>query len=190
MECAGDGVGEASCMSGMVMQRRRLGFGRFGTSRIFLIGMGRPEEYDRLYDVTAAAIQKELPEAKIGGPEATGVAAGEVGGVFAAVSGALLRVERMRLRAGRAPRWLSSAFIRRDRRRRWTGMCGWILGISCARRSLGMQVVASYPEWKNTPIILGESDPEGCAACKGPQNGYRNGPLYGVSVAEAIAQAE
>jgi xylan 1,4-beta-xylosidase len=49
----------------------------------------------------------------------------------------------------------------------------------------GMQVIASYPEWKHTPIILGESDPEGCAACQGSQNGYRNGPLYGVSVAEA-----
>jgi xylan 1,4-beta-xylosidase len=49
----------------------------------------------------------------------------------------------------------------------------------------GMRVVASYPEWKNTPIVLGESDPEACAACKGPENGYRNGPLYGVSVAEA-----
>jgi xylan 1,4-beta-xylosidase len=48
-----------------------------------------------------------------------------------------------------------------------------------------MQVVAAYPEWKHTPIILGESDPEGCAACQGSQNGYRNGPLYGVSVAEA-----
>jgi xylan 1,4-beta-xylosidase len=49
----------------------------------------------------------------------------------------------------------------------------------------GMKVIASYPEWKHTPIILGESDPEGCAACQGSQNGYRNGPLYGVSVAEA-----
>lgn len=48
-----------------------------------------------------------------------------------------------------------------------------------------MRVIASYPEWKNTPIILGESDPEGCAACTGPQNAYRNGPLYGVSVTEA-----
>jgi xylan 1,4-beta-xylosidase len=49
----------------------------------------------------------------------------------------------------------------------------------------GMKVIASFPEWKHTPIILGESDPEGCAACQGSQNGYRNGPLYGVSVAEA-----
>jgi len=49
----------------------------------------------------------------------------------------------------------------------------------------GMELIAGSPEWKHTPIILGESDPEGCAACQGAQNGYRNGPLYGVSVAEA-----
>ncbi len=34
---------------------------------------GTPAEYDRLYDLTAYAIRKVLPEAKIGGPEATGV---------------------------------------------------------------------------------------------------------------------
>jgi xylan 1,4-beta-xylosidase len=49
----------------------------------------------------------------------------------------------------------------------------------------GMKVIASYPEWRKTPIILGESDPEGCGACQSPQNGYRNGPLYGASVIEA-----
>src|SRR5205807_3561602 len=44
------------------------------------------------------------------------------------------------------------------------------------------------PMWKDTPILLGESDPEGCAACQGAQNGYRNGPLYGVTIAEATAR--
>ena len=34
---------------------------------------GTPEEYDRLYDLTAAAIRGVLPQAKIGRPEATGV---------------------------------------------------------------------------------------------------------------------
>jgi xylan 1,4-beta-xylosidase len=52
----------------------------------------------------------------------------------------------------------------------------------------GMQIVTSFPEWRSTPIILGESDPEGCAACQGMQNGYRNGPLYGVTIAEATAR--
>ena len=62
------------------------------------------------------------------------------------------------------------------------------VGHQLAAVERGMEVVASYPEWRNTPIVLGESDPEGCAACQGPQNGYRNGPLYGVSVAEATAR--
>ena len=34
---------------------------------------GTPEEYDRLYDVSAAAVRKVLPHARIGGPESTGV---------------------------------------------------------------------------------------------------------------------
>jgi xylan 1,4-beta-xylosidase len=62
------------------------------------------------------------------------------------------------------------------------------VGQQLAAVQRGMEVVASYPEWRNTPIVLGESDPEGCAACQGAQNGYRNGPLYGVSVAEATAR--
>jgi xylan 1,4-beta-xylosidase len=62
------------------------------------------------------------------------------------------------------------------------------VGHQLAAIERGMDVVASYPEWRSTPIVLGESDPEGCAACQGPQNGYRNGPLYGVSVAEATAR--
>jgi xylan 1,4-beta-xylosidase len=31
---------------------------------------------------------------------------------------------------------------------------------------------------KGKPIVIGESDPEGCAACQGPQLGYRNGTMY------------
>ncbi len=39
-------------------------------------------------------------------------------------------------------------------------------------------LIASFPEFKRTPIVIGESDPEGCAACKGSQDGYRNGTMY------------
>ena len=37
------------------------------------------------------------------------------------------------------------------------------------------------PKFQHLPIVLSESDPEGCAACSArvyPQNAYRNGPLY------------
>src|SRR6266446_3291393 len=54
----------------------------------------------------------------------------------------------------------------------------------------GFKIVNSFPEWRDTPIILGESDPEGCAACSArtnPQNGYRNGALYAAYTAEAMS---
>jgi xylan 1,4-beta-xylosidase len=53
----------------------------------------------------------------------------------------------------------------------------------------GFKIVASFPEWRRTPIVLGESDPEGCAACSArtnPQNAYRNGPLYACYEAEVL----
>ena len=63
------------------------------------------------------------------------------------------------------------------------------LGRQLALTDQGFQTIASFPEFRSTPIILSETDPEGCAACQGPQNGYRNGPLYGVSVAEMLARS-
>ena len=149
---------------------------------------GSPEEYDKLYDVTAAAIRKELSGAKIGGPEATGVSAGRseaflrqflehcARGKNAATGGVGAPLDFISFHPKGSPKMVDG-HVRMD------------VGHQLRATDLGMKVVASFPEWKDTPIILGESDPEGCAACKGVQNGYRNGPLYGVSVAEATARA-
>jgi xylan 1,4-beta-xylosidase len=144
---------------------------------------GTAAEYDRIYDVTAAAVQQALPEAKIGGPEATGVSDHSepflrqflehcARGVNAATGGV------------GAP----LAFISYHPKGHPTFVDGHVvMSVSTQLRAVerGMKVIASYPEWKNTPIILGESDPEGCGACLSAQNGYRNGPLYGASVTEA-----
>ncbi len=39
-------------------------------------------------------------------------------------------------------------------------------------------VIASFPQFKRLPVVLGESDPEGCAACRDPRDAYRNGTMY------------
>lgn len=39
-------------------------------------------------------------------------------------------------------------------------------------------VIASFPEYRKTPIVIGECDPEGCAACRRPRDAYRNGTMY------------
>jgi xylan 1,4-beta-xylosidase len=51
-----------------------------------------------------------------------------------------------------------------------------------------MAIVASFPELKRTPIVIGESDPEGCAACQGPQLAYRNGTMYSSYTAASFAR--
>ncbi len=157
---------------------------------------GTPEEYDRLYDVSAAAVRKVLPHAKIGGPESTGVYAAKDGtGKSISKSEAFLRQFLEHCAHGRnaatggtgAPLDFIS-YHPKGAPKFFDGHVVMNVGKQLAAVERGMQVVASYPEWRNTPIVLGENDPEGCAACQGAQNGYRNGPLYGVSVAEATAR--
>ena len=48
--------------------------------------------------------------------------------------------------------------------------------------------IARIPELKNMPIVIGESDPDGCAACEGPQLGYRNTTMYSSYTAAAFAR--
>ncbi|MGB7549141.1 MAG: beta-xylosidase [Terracidiphilus sp.] len=144
---------------------------------------GTPAEYDRLYDLTAAAIRQALPGAKIGGPEATGISDHSepflrqfldhcAHGVNAATGGTGAPLDFISYHPKGNPRFVDGHVV-------------MSVGTQLRAVERGMQVVAGYPQWKHTPIILGESDPEGCAACQGSRNGYRNGPLYGVSVAEA-----
>jgi xylan 1,4-beta-xylosidase len=52
-------------------------------------------------------------------------------------------------------------------------------------------IIASFRELKGKPVIIGESDPDGCAACPAtlyPQNRYRNGALYASYTAASFAR--
>ena len=158
---------------------------------------GTPEEYDRLYDLTADAIRKALPGAKIGGPEATGVSDHSepflrqflehcAHGKNAATGGVGAPLDFISYHPKGKPAFVDGhvAGVPGER----SSSQGWVvMSVATQLRAVerGMKVVSSYPEWRHTPIILGESDPEGCGACLDPRNGYRNGPLYGASVTEA-----
>ena len=149
---------------------------------------GTPEEYDHLYDVSANAIRQVLPKARVGGPESTGVGSDRAEaflrqflehcshGHNAATGGTGAPLDFISFHPKGQPTTVDGPNGQHVR-----------MGIRNQLRAIdrGLRVVASYPEFRATPIILGESDPEGCAACKVPSNAYRNGPLYGVSVAEA-----
>jgi xylan 1,4-beta-xylosidase len=133
---------------------------------------GTPEEYNKLYDSAAAAVKRALPEARVGGPATTGPA-NERAAKFlqqflehCATTGAPLD------------------FITYHAKGRPTVVDGHVrMGIAKNAEDVdrGFQIVHSFPKFRNLPLVLSESDPEGCAGCSArvyPQNAYRNGSLY------------
>lgn len=138
---------------------------------------GTFEEYARLYDYTEAALHEVFPDAPLGGPAtvraeqtflanflehcASGVNAvtGETGTrldlvTFHSKGGTTLHEDHVRMNLGNQLR------IHR----------------------LGFETVAAS-DFQDTPIIISEADPDGCAACSSDRAlhlGYRNSPAYGA----------
>jgi xylan 1,4-beta-xylosidase len=151
---------------------------------------GTPQEYFTLYDYSVDAVLRALPEARIGGPDSTGPANPKAAEFLRAfldhcahqqnyLTGKVgSRLDFISFHPKGAPKWQGDHVQ---------------MGISRQLSAIqqGFQIVASFPEYRQTPIVLGESDPEGCAACSArsnPQNSYRNGPLYAAYTAEALSQ--
>ncbi len=150
---------------------------------------GTPEEYLKLYDFSATAILRALPGARIGGPDSTGPAnpkAAEFLRIFLEHC-----AHQKNYATGKTGAPLDFIAFHPKGSPKWQGDHVQ-MGIARQLESIenGFKTVASFPEWHQTPIVLGESDPEGCAACSAknnPQNSYRNGPLYATYTAEVLS---
>ena len=133
---------------------------------------GTPEEYNKLYDYAAKAVKRALPAAKVGGPGSTGPSG--------AKAGAFLQQFLEHCDKAGVP----FDFITYHAKGRPSVADGHVrMGIAKNAEDVdkGYQIVSAFPKFKNLPIVLSESDPEGCAACSArvyPQNAYRNGTLY------------
>lgn len=152
---------------------------------------GSVDEFCRLYDVTVAALVGVLPGVRVGGPHTCG-AHGRPG------AGPFLRRFLEHCLSG--TNWATG---RRGTQLDFIGCHAKgrpSLGSGVVRMGLqrhlndiraNLDIVKEFPALAGRPVILGESDPEGCAACSmrtHPENAYRNGPLYGAYVVEAIAR--
>jgi xylan 1,4-beta-xylosidase len=149
---------------------------------------GTPEEYFKLYDVTVDAVERALPEARIGGPDTTGPSNSKAADFLRAFLDHC--AHQKNYANGRVGSRLDFISFHPKGSPKWQGDQVQ-MGISrqLAAIQAGFQITASFPEWRQTPVILGESDPEGCAACSAkdnPQNLYRNGPLYGAYTVEVL----
>jgi xylan 1,4-beta-xylosidase len=141
---------------------------------------GTPEDYDKLYDYTAAAVKRALPSARIGGPASTGPSASR--------AAAFLRqfLEHCDHGTNFATGGTGTAldFITYHAKGRPSLVEGHVrMGISKNAQDVaeGYKIVHSFPKFAHLPIVLSESDPEGCAACSArvyPPNAYRNGTVY------------
>jgi xylan 1,4-beta-xylosidase len=151
---------------------------------------GTPEEYHKLYDYAADAVKRALPEARVGGPHSTGPG-NERAAAF--LRNFLEHVVRGKNYAtGKTGSPLDYiGFHAKGRPRVVEGHVQMGSQFQLTDIDRGFQIVASFPELKKLPIIIGESDPEGCAACSvrfHPQNGYRNGTMYSSYTAATFAR--
>jgi xylan 1,4-beta-xylosidase len=146
---------------------------------------GTQEEFFKLHDHAVDAVRRALPAAKVGGPDSAG------GGRYlrqflehclSGVNGATGKkgtpLDFISFHAKGAPRFVEG--------RVRMGLAEHLRGVD-----ENFRLIASFPDLKAKPIIIGESDPDGCAACSAkvyPQNGYRNGALYASYTAASFAR--
>jgi xylan 1,4-beta-xylosidase len=141
---------------------------------------GTPEEYHKLYDYSVDAVKRALPSARVGGPHSTGPGNAKAREFLRSFLEHCARGKNYATGATGAP----LDFIGFHAKGRPEVVDGHVrMGISSQLTDIdqGFATVASFPDWKQTPIVIGESDPEGCAACSArvyKQNGYRNGTMY------------
>jgi len=151
---------------------------------------GTPEEYFKLYDYTADAVKRALPAAQVGGPHSTGPGNEAAAQFLRAFLEHALTGKNYATGATGAPLDFV-AFHAKGRPRVVDGHVQ--MGISAQLTDIqrGFEIVASTPRQRGVPVIIGESDPEGCAACSArvyPQNAYRNGTMYSSYTAAAFAR--
>jgi len=151
---------------------------------------GTMEEYIKLYDYTADAAKRALPTIRIGGPETTNPGS-EKAGIFLKTFLEHV-VNGKNYATGKKGSPLDFITFHAKGQPRVTNDTVWMnVGVQLRHIDKGFQIVSSFPTLKNLPIIIGESDPEGCAACPAdiyPNNGYRNGTLYSSYTAASFAR--
>jgi xylan 1,4-beta-xylosidase len=141
---------------------------------------GTWEEYDKLYDYTARAVKAALPSARIGGPAVTGPSSVQAAGFLRHFLEHCDHGTNFATGDAGAP----LDFITYHAKGHPSFVDGHVrMGIAKHMQDVdeGFRTVHAFAKFRDLPIVLSESDPEGCAACSArvyPPNAYRNGTLY------------
>jgi xylan 1,4-beta-xylosidase len=156
-------------------------------------GGNKVEDYCKVWDYAADGIRKAIPDAIISGAETAGdggqfqkdfiehcingtnYATGKKGSPLGMIS------FHAKGNMGDSAGFKQRGFVR--------------MGISAqlATINAGFRIVAARPETAKLPIVIGESDPDGCAACQAynglyPENGYRNGSIFAAYTIDQLTR--
>jgi xylan 1,4-beta-xylosidase len=154
---------------------------------------GTPEEYFRLYDHFAAAVKRALPGARVGGPHVTdpGWKRGDL----------FMRQFLEHCRSGRnaatggvgAPLDFIAFHAKGTTRLDEQGRVEMNLRNHLQTIDTYGRIIASFPEFAQLPVYIGESDPEGCAGCPAtldPQRDYRRTSQFAAYTAASFMRKQ
>ncbi|WP_255700603.1 GH39 family glycosyl hydrolase [Dyadobacter sp. CY343] len=151
---------------------------------------GTMEEFFKLYDYSADAVKRALPTARIGGLNIAGTSS--PGGKKWLEAFLLHCAEGTNYATGKKGAPLDAVlFHAKGSPKLINGVVRMNMSPQLRDIQTGFKSVLAYPQFKNLPLIVGESDPEGCAACgmaTNPSNAYRNGTMYSSYTAATFAR--
>lgn len=147
---------------------------------------GTQQEFFKLYDYAADAVKRALPTARIGGCNVTG------GGMKFLDAFLQHCLRETNYATGQTGSPLDAVlFHAKGSPKVNNGTV--VMNLSRQLRNIAdnFEVINRYPQLSGIPVIIGECDPEGCAACgmsTNPENAYRNGTLYSSYTAASYAR--
>ena len=151
---------------------------------------GTFEEYCKLYDYAADGLKKACPECIIGGPHTTSPRSDKAYKYLTDFITHCLRGKNYATgKTGTPLQYIG--FHAKGSPELVDGHIRMNMGAQLKDIQRGFEAVNSFPELKGIPIIIGECDPEGCAACsekREPKYGYRNGTMYSSYTASSFAR--
>ena len=151
---------------------------------------GSMEEYFKMYDFASWAVKQACPAARIGGPHTTSPRDKNAAGWLKSFIDHCINGTNFKTGQKGSPLDYIG-FHAKGSPKIVDGHVQMNINLQLQDISKGFEIVSSFPEISKLPVIIGESDPEGCAACsmtRTPSNSYRNGTVYSSYEAAVFAR--
>jgi xylan 1,4-beta-xylosidase len=151
---------------------------------------GTFEEYCKLYDYAADGLKRACPECTIGGPHTTSPRSDKAYKYLTDFIEHCLRGKNFATgKIGTPLQYVG--FHAKGSPEFVDGHIRMNMGAQLKDIHRAFEAINSFPELRDIPVVIGECDPEGCAACsekRDPKYGYRNGTMYSSYTASSFAR--